>query len=91
MERRRGKPPNESGIKSDYLWREVLVRESLANILENYAQVAEAKEEKTGRKRRTQVWPRYHQLDVVPLSRSSARATRSPTGPSGTAPSTATP
>ena len=47
------------------LWREVLARESLANILENYAQVVAAKEEKTGRKRRTQVWPRYHQLDVV--------------------------
>ena len=60
-----GNPPNPSGIKSDYLWREVLARESLADILENYAQVVEAKDEKTGRKRRTQVWPRYHQLDVV--------------------------
>ena len=60
-----GNPPNPSGIKSDYLWREVLGRESLANILENYAQVVEAREGKAGRKRRTQVWPRYHQLDVV--------------------------
>ena len=25
----------------------------------------ENKDEKTGRKRRTQIWPRYHQLDVV--------------------------
>ena len=60
-----GNPPNPSGIKTDYLWREVLARESLTNILENYAQVVEAKDEKTGRKKRTQVWPRYHQLDVV--------------------------
>ena len=60
-----GNPPNPSGIKSDYLWREVLARGSLANIVENYAQVVQAREEKTGRKRRTQVWPRYHQLDVV--------------------------
>ena len=60
-----GNPPNPSGIKTDYLWREVLTRESLANILENYAQVVAVKDEKTGRKRRTQVWPRYHQLDVV--------------------------
>ncbi len=60
-----GNPPNASGIKAGYLWREVLSRESLTNILENYAQVVESKEEKTGRRKRTQVWPRYHQLDVV--------------------------
>ena len=60
-----GNPPNPSGIKTDYLWREVLTRESLTNILENYAQVVEAKDQKTRRKQRTQVWPRYHQLDVV--------------------------
>ena len=29
-----GNPPNPSGIKTDYLWREVLARESLTNILE---------------------------------------------------------
>ena len=60
-----GNPPNPSGIKSDYLWRQVLARESLTSILENYAQVVAAKDEKTGKKKRTQVWPRYHQLDVV--------------------------
>ena len=60
-----GNPPNPSGIKTDYLWRGVLARGSLTDILENYAQVVGAKDEKTGRKRRTQVWPRYHQLDVV--------------------------
>ena len=60
-----GNPPNPSGIKTDYLWRQVLARESLTNLLENYAQVVEAKDEKTGKKKRTQVWPRYHQLDVV--------------------------
>ena len=60
-----GNPPNPEGIQTDYLWRQVLARESLTNILENYSQVVEAKDEKTGRKKRTQVWPRYHQLDVV--------------------------
>ena len=33
-----GNPPNPRGIKTDYLWREVLTRESLTDILENYAQ-----------------------------------------------------
>ena len=60
-----GNPPNPTGLKTDYLWREVLSRESLTNILENYAQVVESKDEKTGRKKKTQVWPRYQQLDVV--------------------------
>ena len=60
-----GNPPNPHGLAIDYLWREVLPRESLTNILENYAQVVEEKDDRTGRKRRAQVWPRYHQLDVV--------------------------
>ena len=60
-----GNPPNPRGIKSDYLWREVLARESLTDILENYAQLVERRDEKTGRRRREQIWPRYHQLDVV--------------------------
>ena len=60
-----GNPPNPSGIKTDYLWRKVLTRTSLANILENYAQLVESKDEKTGKKKKTQIWPRYHQLDVV--------------------------
>ena len=60
-----GNPPNPSGIKTDYLWREVLTRERLTHILENYAQVVEFRDERTGRRARTQVWPRYHQLDVV--------------------------
>ena len=60
-----GNPPNPDGLAIDYLWREVLPRESVTNILENYAQVVEEKDEKTGRKRRKQIWPRYQQLDVV--------------------------
>ena len=60
-----GNPPNPEGLKTDYLWREVLTRESLTNILENYAQVVETKDDKTGRKKKTQVWPRYHQIDAV--------------------------
>jgi type I restriction enzyme, R subunit len=60
-----GNPPNEHGLKTDYLWDDVLTRESLTNILENYAQIVIEKDEKTGKKKKTQIWPRYHQLDVV--------------------------
>jgi type I restriction enzyme R subunit len=60
-----GNPPNPQGLKTDYLWQEVLTRESLTNILENYAQLVEEKDPRTGKKRRRQIFPRYHQLDVV--------------------------
>ena len=60
-----GNPPNPSGIKSDYLWKELLTPAGLTNILENYAQIVEEKDGRTGKKRRRQVWPRYHQLGVV--------------------------
>src|SRR4051794_8992185 len=60
-----GNPPNPVGLKTDYLWKEVLTPAGLTDILENYAQIIEIKNEKTNRKKRTQVFPRHHQLDVV--------------------------
>lgn len=60
-----GNPPNPDGIKTEYLWREILTRESLTDIIENYAQIIEMKDQKTGKKKRKQIFPRYHQLDVV--------------------------
>src|SRR5579884_3571518 len=59
-----GNPPNPAGLKTDYLWRQILAKASLTNIIENYAQIIEEVDEQ-GRKRRRQVFPRYHQLDVV--------------------------
>ena len=50
-----GNPPNPNGLKTDYLWQEILTPASLTDIIENYAQ-------KVGD---TQIWPRYHQLEVV--------------------------
>ena len=60
-----GNPPNPNGLKTDYLWKEVLTRGGLTDIIENYAQIVETKDEETGRAKRDQIWPRYHQLDVV--------------------------
>lgn len=59
-----GNPPNPKGIKTDYLWKEILTKPSLTDILENYSQTLEEKD-KTGRKTFKQVFPRYHQLAVV--------------------------
>ena len=60
-----GNPPNPSGLKTDYLWKEVLTPDGLTGILENYAQIVEETDPKTGKKKRKQVWPRYHQLRLV--------------------------
>ena len=60
-----GNPVNPDGLMTQYLWSETLSRESLTDILENYAQLIQTTDPKTGRRRRTQIWPRYHQLDVV--------------------------
>lgn len=60
-----GNPPDPDGVKTDYLWRQILAPASLANIIENYAQIVVAKSERTGKKTSTQIFPRYHQLDVV--------------------------
>jgi len=60
-----GNPPNPDGLKTDYLWKRILTRDGLTDILENYAQVVEIKDAKARKKRAVQIWPRFHQLDVV--------------------------
>jgi type I restriction enzyme, R subunit len=60
-----GNPPNPNGLKADYLWKEILTKQSLSNIIENYAQVVEETDEDTGKVKRKQIFPRYHQLRVV--------------------------
>ncbi len=39
-----GNPPNPDGLKTDYLWKRMLTRDGLTDILENYAQVVETKD-----------------------------------------------
>ena len=69
-----GNPPNPDGLKTAYLWERILTRESLTDILENYAQVVAEKDDRTGKKRERQIFPRYHQLDVVRALLADARA-----------------
>jgi type I restriction enzyme R subunit len=60
-----GNPPNADGIKTDYLWKRILTPQGLTDIIENYAQIVEEENPKTGKKKKLQIFPRYHQLDVV--------------------------
>ena len=59
----KGNPPNPSGHKTEYLWKEVLTRESIANIIQHFVRMdGTAKDPLNSR---TLFFPRYHQLDVV--------------------------
>lgn len=60
-----GNPPNPNGIMTDYLWKDILTKEKLALIIENYAQVVVDNDPDTKKKKEKQIFPRYHQLDVV--------------------------
>ena len=60
-----GNPPNPNGIMTDYLWKDILTKEKLTLIIENYAQVVVEVDEETKKKKEKQIFPRYHQLDVV--------------------------
>lgn len=43
-----GNPPNPEGLKTDYLWKEVLTVPGVTDILENYARIVEIKHPRTG-------------------------------------------
>ena len=60
-----GNPPNPYGIMTDYLWKDILTKQKLSRIIENYAQVVEEVDPETKKKSVKQIFPRYHQLDVV--------------------------
>ncbi len=68
-----GNPPNPAGLKTAYLWEEVLTKPGLTDIIENYAQVVEERDDR-GRKKQKQVFPRYHQLRVVRRLLAAAQA-----------------
>ena len=60
-----GNPPNPDGIKTDYLWKDILTPHGLTDIIENYAQIVGRKDPRSNRTKRDQLFPRFHQLDVV--------------------------
>ena len=62
-----GNPPNLSssggGHKTAYLWEEIFMKESLANIIQHFVRLDGSAKDLLAR--RTLFFPRYHQLDVV--------------------------
>ncbi|MBS4061646.1 MAG: type I restriction endonuclease subunit R [Bacteroidetes bacterium] len=66
-----GNPPKD-GIKTDYLWKEILTKSNLTDIIQNFCQLITEEKEylddkgkiKT-RKEKKLIFPRYHQLHAV--------------------------
>ncbi|NOS91614.1 MAG: type I restriction endonuclease subunit R [Cyclobacteriaceae bacterium] len=76
-----GNPPNPSGMKTDYLWKDILTKESITNIIQNYVQLIEEESEKIfpdgkikKEKVKKMIFPRYHQLDSVRSLLADAKA-----------------
>ena len=75
-----GNPPVEKGYATAYLWREVLGRDSLLEIIGSYVHLeVDKKQLRTDRgvttvTKEKMIFPRYHQLDAVRKLETHARA-----------------
>lgn len=64
----KGNPPNPDGYATDYLWKEILTKDSLLNIIAKFIHLeVKKKEDHQGmeKKKETLIFPRFHQLEVV--------------------------
>lgn len=62
----RGNPANMNGFTTDYLWKNILQRDRLLEIIEKYIHLEVTRDKKTKKiTKETMIFPRYHQLDVV--------------------------
>lgn len=63
-----GNPANSDGYMTSYIWENVFQRESMMDILQKFINLEIKEEKKKGGKtetKKTLIFPRYHQLDVV--------------------------
>lgn len=58
-----GNPPNPNGHKTAYLWEEVFTKESLAGIIQHFVLLEGKATDPLAKK--SMIFPRYHQLEVV--------------------------
>lgn len=75
-------PPVDDDYRSEYLWNEILRPDSLLDIIENFALVSEESDKEwdsqkgkvVTKKFQVQIFPRYHQLDVIRKLRDRVKA-----------------
>jgi type I restriction enzyme R subunit len=63
-----GNPPNPDGYATDYLWKDILSKDTFLKILGKFIHLeVKEKEDAQGKKYKTEtlIFPRYHQVDVV--------------------------
>lgn len=65
--RGKGNPPNPKGYKTDYLWNEILIKDSWLDIIQRFIHLQTEEYELDGKteKKEIMIFPRYHQLDAV--------------------------
>ena len=65
--RGKGNPPNPDGYKTDYLWKEIFVKNSWLDIIQRFIHLQVEEIEIDGKtfKKEKMIFPRFHQLDVV--------------------------
>jgi type I restriction enzyme R subunit len=61
----KGNPDNPEGLKTSYMWQQVLTKDSLSEIIAKYSQFITEQDQDTGKKKTKLIFPRYHQLDAV--------------------------
>lgn len=62
----KGNPVNPDGYDTDYLWKNVLRKDRILEILQKYLHLEVKRDKKTGEViSERMIFPRYHQLDVV--------------------------
>jgi type I restriction enzyme R subunit len=60
-----GNPPNEEGLKTAYLWEDVLQPTSWDDLITTYVQLEKEKNERGRLLNEQYIFPRYHQRDAV--------------------------
>jgi len=60
----KGNPPGNGNYKTSYLWDEILVKDSILDIIHRFIQLQKRKDE-DGNIKESIIFPRFHQLDVV--------------------------
>ena len=70
-----GNPPTENNVRTSYLWQEVLTKENISDLLQNF--IMKLEEKRSDKTIKKLIFPRYHQLDVVQklLKESKVRGT----------------
>lgn len=60
-----GNPESKDGIKTSYIYKQILTKDSLANIVDKFVKLIEEEDEDTGKVSEKLIFPRYHQLTAV--------------------------